>query len=108
MRAIEAETFSGYGGLRQVELPKPQPAKDRVLVRLTAGVTPLDTPSNRGSAVWQTRLGEVIPNVPFRCRKPICEPPKQAQGNNRSNWFALVVAETRIGHFTQIVMEAVK
>jgi NADPH:quinone reductase len=43
MRAIEAETFSGYGGLRQVELPKPQPAKDRVLVRLrAAGVTPLD------------------------------------------------------------------
>ena len=43
MRAIEAETFSGYGGLRQTELPKPQPAKDRVLVRVTAaGVTPLD------------------------------------------------------------------
>ncbi|KAA0997834.1 zinc-binding alcohol dehydrogenase family protein [Paraburkholderia panacisoli] len=43
MRAIEAETFSGYGGLRQVDLPKPQPAKDRVLVRVTgAGVTPLD------------------------------------------------------------------
>jgi NADPH2:quinone reductase len=43
MRAIEANTFSGYGGLRQVELPKPQPAKDRVLVRVTAaGVTPLE------------------------------------------------------------------
>jgi NADPH:quinone reductase len=43
MRAIEAETFSGYGGLRQIELPKPQPAKDRVLVRVTtAGVTPLE------------------------------------------------------------------
>src|SRR5689334_11956356 len=43
MRAIEAETFSGYSGLRQVELPKPQPAKDRVLVHVTAaGVTPLD------------------------------------------------------------------
>src|SRR5580658_9199528 len=43
MRAMEAETFSGYGGLRQVELPKPLPAKDRVLVRVTAaGVTPLD------------------------------------------------------------------
>ncbi len=43
MRAIEAKTFSGYGGLRQTELPKPQPAKDRVLVRITAaGVTPLD------------------------------------------------------------------
>jgi NADPH:quinone reductase-like Zn-dependent oxidoreductase len=43
MRAIQAETFSGYGGLRQAELPKPQPARDRVLVRLAAsGVTPLD------------------------------------------------------------------
>jgi NADPH:quinone reductase-like Zn-dependent oxidoreductase len=43
MRAIEAETFSGYGGRRQIELSKPQPAKDRVLVRVTAaGVTPLD------------------------------------------------------------------
>jgi NADPH:quinone reductase len=43
MRAIEAKTFSGYGGLRQTELPKPQPARDRVLVRVTAaGVTPLD------------------------------------------------------------------
>jgi NADPH:quinone reductase-like Zn-dependent oxidoreductase len=43
MRAIEAETFSGYGGLRQIESPKPQPAKDRVLVHVTAaGVTPLD------------------------------------------------------------------
>src|SRR5271163_2656728 len=43
MRAIEAETFSGYGGLRQIELAKPQPAKERVLVRVTAaGVTPLD------------------------------------------------------------------
>jgi NADPH2:quinone reductase len=43
MPAIEAKTFSGYGGLRQTELPKPQPAKERVLVRVTAaGVTPLD------------------------------------------------------------------
>src|SRR3979409_1199879 len=43
MRAIEAKTFSGYGGLRQTEMPKPQPAADRVLVHVTAaGVTPLD------------------------------------------------------------------
>lgn len=43
MRAIEAETFSGYGGLRQVELPKPEPAKETVLVRVTAaGVSPLE------------------------------------------------------------------
>ena len=43
MRAIEAKTFSGYRGLQQTELPKPQPARDRVLVHVTAaGVTPLD------------------------------------------------------------------
>jgi NADPH2:quinone reductase len=43
MRAIEARTFSGYSGLQQIELAKPQPAKDKVLVRMTAaGVTPLD------------------------------------------------------------------
>src|SRR3984893_13829637 len=43
MHAIEAETFLGYGGLRQIELPKPQPAKDRVLVGVkAAGVTPLE------------------------------------------------------------------
>ena len=43
MRAIEAKTFSGYDGLQQIEVAKPQPAKDRVLVRITAaGVTPLD------------------------------------------------------------------
>ena len=41
MLAIEAQTFSGYGGLRQIDSPKPQPSKDRVLVRVTAaGVTP--------------------------------------------------------------------
>jgi NADPH:quinone reductase len=35
--------MAGYGGLWQTELPKPQPVKDRVLVRVTAaGVTPLD------------------------------------------------------------------
>ena len=33
MQAIEAETFTGYGGLQQIELPKPQPAKDRVLTK---------------------------------------------------------------------------
>jgi NADPH2:quinone reductase len=43
MRTIEANTFSGYDGLRQTESPKPQPAKDKALVRVTAaGVTPLD------------------------------------------------------------------
>src|ERR1700719_1674966 len=43
MRVIEAGTFSGYDGLRPTQAPDPQPAKDKVLVRVTAaGVTPLD------------------------------------------------------------------
>src|SRR6202041_1554021 len=43
MRAMVARTFSGYAGLQQTELAVPQPAKDKVLVRITAaGVTPLD------------------------------------------------------------------
>jgi NADPH2:quinone reductase len=38
MRAMEAD-----GGPRQVELPKPQPEKDRLLVRVAAaGVTPVE------------------------------------------------------------------
>ena len=43
MRAMRAETFSGYEGLKLVELPKPRATDGRVLVRITAaGVTPLD------------------------------------------------------------------
>jgi NADPH2:quinone reductase len=43
MHAIEAKAFSGYGGLRRVESTKPQPAGDKVLIRIAAaGVTPLD------------------------------------------------------------------
>jgi len=43
MRAMRAESFIGYGGLKLVELPRPTLAAGRVLVRLTAaGVTPLD------------------------------------------------------------------
>jgi NADPH2:quinone reductase len=43
VRVVVAESFTGYGGLRQIELPKPAPEKDKVLVRITAaGVTPLD------------------------------------------------------------------
>src|SRR5881398_758551 len=43
MHAMRAETFSGYEGLKLVELPKPAVTKTKVLVRITAaGVTPLD------------------------------------------------------------------
>src|SRR5271170_7008230 len=43
MRAIRAEQFSGYEGLRLVDLAKPAVSDGKVLVRITAaGVTPLD------------------------------------------------------------------
>ena len=43
MRAMRAESFTGYGGLKLAEVPKPSEDDGRVLVRITAaGVTPLD------------------------------------------------------------------
>ena len=43
MRAMRARDFNGYEHLEMVELPKPQVADGRVLVRMTAaGVTPLE------------------------------------------------------------------
>ena len=43
MRAMSATGFTGYGDLKLVDLPKPEVADGKVLVRVTAaGVTPLD------------------------------------------------------------------
>ena len=43
MRAIRAEQFNGYEGLKLAELPKPAVSDGKILVRMTAaGVTPLD------------------------------------------------------------------
>src|SRR5260370_29329870 len=43
MRAMRGEGFTGYGGLKLVEVPRPTLADGRVLVRITAaGVSPLD------------------------------------------------------------------
>jgi NADPH2:quinone reductase len=43
MRAMRAENFNGYKGLKLVDLPKPAVTDGKVLVRITAaGVTPLD------------------------------------------------------------------
>src|SRR3977135_909781 len=43
MRAMRAEQFSGYEGLKLVDLPKPTVSDGKVLLRGTAaGVTPLD------------------------------------------------------------------
>ena len=43
MRAMRAEQFSGYEGLKLVDLPKPAVSDGKVLLRITAtGVTPLE------------------------------------------------------------------
>jgi NADPH:quinone reductase len=43
MRAMRAEQFSGYRGLKLVDLPRPKVSDGKVLLRMTAvGVTPLD------------------------------------------------------------------
>src|SRR5881398_2907349 len=43
MHAMRAKIFSGYEGLKLIEIPKPAVSDGRVLVRITAaGVTPLD------------------------------------------------------------------
>src|SRR5712671_800558 len=43
MRAMRSEHFSGYEGLKLVDVPKPAVSDGRVLLRMTAvGVTPLD------------------------------------------------------------------
>jgi NADPH2:quinone reductase len=43
MHAMRAEEFSGYKGLKLVDLPKPAGTDGKVLLRITAaGVTPLD------------------------------------------------------------------
>src|SRR5229473_6104272 len=43
MRAMRAEQFSGYEGLKLVDLPRPAVSDGKVLLRVTAaGVTPLE------------------------------------------------------------------
>ena len=43
MRAMRADSFTGYRSLKLAEIPKPVLTEGRVLVRITAaGVTPLD------------------------------------------------------------------
>src|SRR5258706_12014832 len=59
MRAMRAESFTGYEGLKLVDLPKPVVPDGRVLLRMTAaGVTPLD----------QTILSG---NFPHRLKAPL-------------------------------------
>ena len=52
MRAMRAEQFSGYEGLKLVDVPKPAVTEGKVLVRIAAGgVTPLDRKRQR-NRIW--------------------------------------------------------
>src|SRR3982074_2710263 len=63
MRAMRAETFSGYEGLKLVELPKPAVTDGRVLLRMTAaGVTPLDQTILSGKFPHQLKAPLVLGN----------------------------------------------
>jgi NADPH2:quinone reductase len=43
MHAMRAEQFSGYEGLKLVDLPRTAPSAGKVLLRMTAaGITPVD------------------------------------------------------------------
>ena len=63
MRAMRAETFSGYEALKLVELPKPTVSDGRVLLRMTAaGVTPLDHTILSGTFPHQLKAPLVLGN----------------------------------------------
>jgi NADPH2:quinone reductase len=63
MRAMGAETFSGYEALKLVELPKPAVGDGKVLVRMTAaGVTPLDHTILSGKFPHQLKVPLVLGN----------------------------------------------
>jgi len=63
MRAMRAEKFSGYEGLKLVDLPKPVVSDGKVLLRMAAaGVTPLEhtilsghSPSRSHPQCWATK-----------------------------------------------------
>ena len=63
MRAMRAETFSGYQGLKLIELPKPAVTDGKILVRMTAaGVTPLDHTILSGKFPHQLKAPLVLGN----------------------------------------------
>src|SRR5260370_32913270 len=63
MRTMRAESFTGYGGLKLVEVPRPRRADGKVIVRLTAaGVTPLDHTILSGKFPHQLKAPLVLGN----------------------------------------------
>src|ERR1700737_4496810 len=63
MKAMRAESFTGYRGLKLVDLPKPTVSDGKVLLRMTAaGVTPLDHTILSGTFPHQLKAPLVLGN----------------------------------------------
>ena len=102
MRAMRAETFSGYEALKLVEVAKPTISDGRVLVRITAaGVTPLDFTilsgkysraqaplvlGNEGTGVVTDGDGT---DFPVDCRVMFTGPYGVAEDGTYSEWVAV-------------------
>jgi len=102
-RAIEAETFSAYGGCGKIELPS-RNAQGRVLVRRHGRrVTPLDYRSCRGTTRARRRWCSATRDVGVRgCRRPVsrCGRPREFQGHYgfaRMRWQEWLRAGPKIG-----------
>jgi NADPH2:quinone reductase len=79
MRAMRAEQFSGYGGLKLVDLPKPVVSNGKVLLRVIAvGVTPLEQRASIKSfilfaqpqAAWDDAWNTIVPLLQSGAIKP--------------------------------------
>ena len=101
MRAMQAESFTGYGGLKLAEVPGPTLAPGRVLVRLTAaGVTPLTTrscpaaiPERRRLWSWETREPGVVEDpgdssFSVGARVMFCGPYGVSEDGTYAEWIA--------------------
>ena len=102
MRAMRAETFSGYKALKLVEVAKPTISDGRVLVRIAAaGVTPLDftmlegkysrakaplVPGNEGTGVVTDGGGT---EFPVGSRVMFTGPYGVAEDGTYSEWVAI-------------------
>src|SRR5437899_9820010 len=63
MRAMRAESFTGYGGLKLVEVPRPGGADGRVLVRITAAIALTQAGFEPGKTVLAPAIGGAVGNA---------------------------------------------
>src|SRR5712664_92472 len=100
MRAMRAESFTGYGALKLVEVPRPLVTDGRILVRITAaGVSPLDhtilsggfpfaTPplilGNEGAGVVESPVTRPFQQAPASCSSVLTASPRTEPTASRS------------------------